>query len=106
MSWNLFLDDERHPVDPDRWVVCRSSDEAITQCLIRDEFPAEIAFDHDLGGADTSMYFIHWMIAMHYDGDMHMTTPIVYTVHSQNPIGARNIQGIMEGWIQDVFKSL
>jgi hypothetical protein len=101
--WNLFLDDERDPVDPTHWVVCRSTDEAISQCLMRGEFPAEIAFDHDLGGDDTSMRFIRWMIDMHYDGDMHMTQPIRYTVHSQNPIGARNIQGIMEGWISSVI---
>ena len=101
--WNLFLDDERDPVDHEHWVVARSSDAAIQQCLIRGEFPAEIAFDHDLGGADTSMYFIHWMIAIHYEGDMHMTQPIRYTVHSQNPIGADNIRSLMEGWISDVF---
>jgi hypothetical protein len=103
MSWNLFIDDERDPADPGHWIVCRSSASAITQCLIQGEFPAEIAFDHDLGGDDTSMRFIRWMIDIHYDGDMHMTVPIVYTVHSQNPIGAANIRSLMEGWISDVF---
>lgn len=104
MSWKLFLDDERDPVDLDYgWVICKSSTDAIMHCLIWDGFPSEIAFDHDLGGDDTSMRFIRWMIDIHYDGDMHMTTPIAYTVHSQNPIGAANIRSLMDGWIADVF---
>lgn len=102
-KWNLFIDDERNPTDPAHWVVCRSTAEAITQVEQRGQFPQEIAFDHDLGGDDTSMQFIRWMIDAYYDGQYPLTTPINYTVHSQNPIGAANIRGIMDSWAANMI---
>ena len=93
-NWKLFLDDERFPVTDD-WVLARSSQEAIWQ-VTSWGLPVEIAFDHDLGGDDTSIKFIHWMIEHVLDGDLIIPEGFKYSVHSQNPIGAANIKSKMD----------
>lgn len=100
MSYKLFLDDERHPVTND-WVIARSSDEAIRIVQERG-MPSEIAFDHDLGGTDTSMKFIWFFIDCYYDGELTIPNDFKYTVHSQNPIGVRNIKGLMENFLNGI----
>lgn len=100
-EWKLFLDDERYPgKDADENVViCRSSDEAIEQCKLRGCLPVEIMFDHDLGGDDTSMRFIRWLVDVLCDNaDVRYKFPsgFTYSVHSQNPIGSANIKAYMD----------
>lgn len=98
MSYNLFIDDERFPPDDGReWVIARSSQEAIFTVVARG-VPMFVSYDHDLGGDDTSMCFITWMIDRYLDGELG-TFPVNYTIHSQNPIGARNIKGLLDGFI-------
>lgn len=99
MSYNLFIDDERFPPDDGReWVIVRSSQDAINYvraCGI----PDFVSYDHDLGGDDTSMRFILWLIDSYLDGAID-TFPVNFTIHSQNPIGALNIKGLLEGFIR------
>ena len=98
MSYNLFIDDERFPPDDGReWVIVRSSQEAIFTVAERGA-PSFISYDHDLGGNDTSMRFITWMIDAYLDGEID-TFPVNYTIHSQNPVGARNIAELLKGFI-------
>ena len=56
----LFIDDLRQPPD-ELWVAVRSSTQAINW-LTKHGCPTEISFDHDLGGDDTAMQVVHWMI--------------------------------------------
>lgn len=84
MSYKLFIDDERYPVD-DSWVIARTSADAIK--IMQDRgWPAYISFDHDLGGPDTSRPVVNWMIEQVLDGTYQDAVPDFY-VHSQNPIG-------------------
>lgn len=99
MAWKLFLDDERDPVTDD-WIIARSSREAIDLVKAKG-MPDEIAFDHDLGGDDTSMKFIWWFIDAHYDGLLNIGE-ISYTIHSQNTVGVANIRGLMDGFLKDI----
>ena len=99
MSYNLFIDDERFPPDDGReWVIVRSSEEAIEYVRTRG-IPDFISYDHDLGGYDTAMRFIRWMIDCYLE-DTFDTFPVNYTIHSQNPIGALNIKDLLDGFIQ------
>lgn len=98
MTWRLFLDDERHPVTPD-WVIARSSAEAINMCRERG-LPQEVAFDHDLGGDDTSMAFLAWLTNALLDNQVSFPKGFTYSVHSQNPIGVRNIEGLMNNLLR------
>lgn len=94
----MFLDDERLPPnDGQDWVIVRSSQQAI-QAVLERGVPSFISYDHDLGGDDTAMRFIAWMIDSYLDGDLTIF-PVDYTVHSQNPVGAKNIRDLLAGFI-------
>ena len=103
MTYKMFLDDERFPTSDD-WVIVRSSNEAID--LVKHQgMPYEIAFDHDLGEDDTSMKFVHWIIEAFYDGNLVFPDNFTFYVHSQNPIGARNIESLMVSFLFDIGRS-
>jgi hypothetical protein len=96
MSFALFLDDERIPVDDGRnWVIARSSSEAL-EIIHSRGWPEHISFDHDLGGEDTAMVFVRWLVGKCLDEGISL--PFTWFVHSQNPIGRENIEGILNGF--------
>lgn len=99
MTYKLFIDDERFPTTDD-WVIVRSSQEAI-DCVLKNGFPSHIAFDHDLGGNDTSMKFINWLIDYMFDCELHFKHEFTWSVHSQNPVGAENIRRIMTAIVKE-----
>lgn len=92
--WGLFLDDERDPsfVGGGEWVVCRSTDEAVTETLSRGCPPSVMSLDHDLGGTDTSMRYLRWVT------DQYENWEFSYRVHSQNPVGRDNIVSLLESY--------
>ena len=94
MTYKLFIDDERFPVTDD-WIIARSSKEAI-HILYHQGMPSEIAFDHDLGGDDTSMKFCHALFEYMAATPAYVPAGFKYSIHSQNPIGAQNISGYMD----------
>ena len=96
--WKLFIDDERFPVTND-WVIARTSKEAINYVYDRG-MPNEISFDHDLGGDDTSIFFLKWLVNQMLDGNIYLPYGFTYSIHSQNPIGVKNI----EAYMQDILK--
>jgi hypothetical protein len=99
MTYKLFIDDERNPVTDD-WIVVRSSVAALD--TINDlGIPIEIAFDHDLGGDDTSMKFIRGLEEILYYNRIKFPTNFSYSVHSQNPIGKANIIGLMNALLKE-----
>jgi len=109
LKYSLFVDDVREPPDRvpagDRWVTVRSSEAAIL--FVKDNGPpAFISFDHDLGGEDTALRFVDWLIDMALDleglgiAKRLIKFPRAFTVHSQNPIGAKNIQTRMDSFIR------
>lgn len=99
MAWKLFLDDERYPKGSG-WNVARSSDSAIQMTLL-EGMPQEISFDHDLGGDDTSMVFLHWLTAALLRKEVAFPEDFVYSVHSQNPVGARNVACLMDNLLRE-----
>lgn len=99
MTYKLFIDDERLPKE-DNWIVARSTREAI-EIVKKLGFPSEIAFDHDLGGDDTTMKFIWWFIEQHMVGEM-IIEPFEFSVHSQNPIGSENIKHLLNSFFKEL----
>lgn len=101
MTYQLFIDDER---DPPRHmaqcVVVRSSDAARAH-VEEHGLPLFISFDHDLGGSDTAMLFLHWLVDHMLDHQMVFPKGFDYYVHSQNPIGADSIRGLLDNLIRD-----
>jgi hypothetical protein len=94
MTYNLFLDDERQPVT-DKWKIARSSKEAINY-LYEFGIPQEIAFDHDLGGGDTSMNYINALVDYLILKQQRLPEGFKFSIHSQNPVGAANISSMMK----------
>jgi hypothetical protein len=104
-DWEMFIDDECFPADSvnKSIVIVRSSTEAIEFCKAVKSLPMNIMFDHELGGDDTSMKFIRWMIDVLYSDDQifSLRKDFKFSVHSQNPVGAENIKSLMNGLIQN-----
>lgn len=94
MSYKLFIDDERYPTTPD-WMVARTSYDAIWM-VENYGMPTEIAFDHDLGGEDTTMVFLKWLEQKLMEEFVAFPANFKYSIHSQNPIGAKNVKLYME----------
>lgn len=98
MNYRLFIDDIREPPSSD-WIVARTSTEAIA-LIERDGCPREISFDHDLGGDDTAMRLAHWLVSRDLDEPGFIPFDFRYYVHSANPVGRANIDGLMSEYLR------
>jgi hypothetical protein len=96
----LFLDDERFPPDGPDWWIVRDMPEAI-QYMEAHGCPLFISFDHDLGeGKHTGADLARWMVNRDLDTDgKFIPSEFTYYVHSQNPVGATNITGWLDGYL-------
>lgn len=110
----LFLDDERNPhnvtwvrIPMVHWNIVRSCDEAISWVLTNG-FPDFVSFDHDLAEGHysgdfskgkTGYDFAKWLIEYDMKANL-MPVDFAFTVHSMNPIGAKNIRLYLENYIR------
>jgi len=115
----LFLDDERMPKDVTwmligdvggwgaDWKIVRSYDEAVAW-VTEHGFPDVISFDHDLGlmhyandysDGKTGYDFAKWLVEYDLDTDS-MPSNFTFTVHSKNPVGAKNICSQLNNYIR------
>ncbi|RFU44745.1 cyclic-phosphate processing receiver domain-containing protein [Paraburkholderia sp. DHOC27] len=98
MPYRLFIDDIRDPVSDD-WQIARTSAEAIG-LLEKLGCPREISFDHDLGGDDTAMVVVRWLIDRDLDSGGRFIPPnFIYSIHSANPVGRENIRGLLDQYL-------
>lgn len=118
MTWNLFIDDERTPDDVawappeiqemyrnEEWVIARNVDEVHTEIIQHGCLPSFISFDHDLGNEHFSGYKIAQALvadALDFPDEPHMQFPenFDFYVHSQNPIGKANIEGLLNNYLE------
>lgn len=102
MTYKLFIDDERFPVgDQAEWTIVRSFDEAI-EAVKQYGYPVFCSFDHDLGAGKTGYDFAKWLVEFDLDTDS-MPVNFGFYVHSQNPVGAKNINLYLERYLQTKF---
>ncbi len=107
----LFIDDIRMPSDvgfvDNEWVIARNAFDAMQ--MIEQHRPQTIAFDHDLGddGPDyglrekTGLTVAQWLT--HEDmrkGGAMITPEFTFTCHSANPVGKKNIEEHLNGYIK------
>lgn len=107
MTYSLFIDDERFPPDDGQaWQIARNLTEVAS--LISELGPPNyISFDHDLGDKEPTGYDIAKKFV---DGDLGqlagtefaggLPETFVFYVHSQNPVGARNIRALLESYLR------
>ena len=94
----LFIDDIRTP-KAEFDAITRSSLETI-EFLVRNGCPSFISFDHDLGGDDTAMTIIKFMVETDMDLDYNFIPwGFDFNVHSANPVGAANINGYLNAYL-------
>lgn len=120
MAWNLFIDDERNLNDVtwapwqvrekyrnEEWVVARSYGDAMIEVLNRG-FPSFVSFDHDLGH---DLYTGHHFAKQLVENDIisgdresrqayKFGQDFDFYVHSQNPIGKANIEGLLDNYLK------
>ena len=98
MTYRLFIDDIREPVDPN-WQIARTSADAIAT-LETLGFPRGISFDHDLGGEDTAMIVVKRLIDLDLDaGGAFIPLDFRYSIYSANPVGRENIRGLLDQYL-------
>lgn len=100
----MFIDDERFPPnDNHQWYIARNMDEVLQKVRI-DGIPHFISFDHDLGdNTPDGCQICHKLIEMDLDGVAEFPADFDYYVHSQNPTGRDNIDGLLKSFLK--FKS-
>lgn len=103
MSYILFIDDTRDPVNQES-IVVRNLEEA--QAIITElGWPNHIDFDHDLGKNEPSGYdFAKWIIEEDMDKDF-LTEEFSFSVHSMNPVGRENIKNLLNNYLAFKFLS-
>lgn len=109
MTYRLFLDDERLPAERSgEWVVARTYAAAVDVVSQRG-LPCYISFDHDLGVEDdgreapTGYDFAKWLgdYILDHRPDV---SQFAWYVHSQNPIGAQNIDRYLGNLIRAIHE--
>lgn len=91
---HLFLDDVRLPPEDGRsWVIARDLASA-RGWVSRHGVPVGISLDHDLGGAETGMVFLRWLIETDLDHPGFLARLTCVDVHSANGPGADNLRGL------------
>ena len=115
----MFIDDERNPEDATwaHWyqnyksglidfVVVRNKAQVIQSIFDHGKIgPNFISFDHDLGKDEQTGYDIaKWIVEMDMDGVIIIPNPFVFYVHSQNPVGKKNIQNYLDNYMKFMEK--
>ena len=111
MTYNLFIDDERNPIDVKwgdwheqelyrdaEWIIARNWHEVL-ELVVSLGLPSLISFDHDLGDGEKTGYEIAQKLCdMIMDG-VALPENFDFMVHSKNPVGAENIRTYMNNFI-------
>jgi hypothetical protein len=111
MTYNLFIDDERDPIDVKwgtpgeqymyltyEWVIARNWHEVL-ELIVSLGMPSMISFDHDLGDGEKTGYEIAQKLCdMIMDG-VALPENFDFMVHSKNPVGADNIRSYMKNFL-------
>ena len=102
--WKLWLDDDsfnaempnRNP--PIEFIAAASSEEA-KSLVMEMGMPTVMDLDHDLGGNDTAMNFLHWLYNENIVDVEVIPEPPIWKIHSMNYGGGRdNIASFMMTW--------
>lgn len=100
MSYTLFLDDLREPgteFDNSIVSIARTVESAVRSVVLLG-VPETISLDHDLGGGETAMDFMWFLIEGHLDQKFDLNKIKSIIIHSANPVGAKNLAGLWDGF--------
>jgi hypothetical protein len=96
----MYLDDIRTPSNTDKFIIIRSAEAAI-EYIEKFGMPIFISFDHDLGEYCMSGYDLaKWITESHMDEKIVIPLDFSFNVHSANPIGAKNIESLLNNFLK------
>lgn len=98
--WKMFIDDERFPVDESFFIV-RTVEQAI-DIMAKKGAPNFISFDHDLGdNIPTGADLAKWLVDKDLDSNYtFLPKDFSFYVHSANPVGKKNIEGLLTQYLE------
>jgi len=96
-QYRMYIDDIRDPKG-DFDYIARTSTDAIEMMSIG--CPTFCSFDHDLGGDDTAMRVVKFMVEADLDNPGWIPDNFTFFVHSANPVGAANITGYLNAYLR------
>lgn len=104
MTYRLFLDDERMPPnDGHEWVIARNINDVI-DIIENMGMPDYISFDHDLGEnwivTGTGYHVAKHLVDLDLYTDYKFPEKFSYYVHSQNPVGKKNIETYLDNYLR------
>lgn len=99
----IFLDDERFPVTDD-FVICRDYYYFVDAVLEAGKKLSFISFDHDLAQAETGLDCAKFLVETDMDQNI-LTKDFNFYVHSQNPVGKKNIESYLNNYLALKFGS-
>lgn len=93
----LWVDDFREPPD-DTWIVARKVQPAIR--LIATQNITVISLDHDIENRpdDETFQPVAYFIGEKYNSDTFWADELEVTIHSDNPVGAKELIAILEDY--------
>ena len=103
----MYLDDLRTPIIEFDFVV-RNYDSAIS-VIKKHGVPNFISFDHDLGVDSTGVPLksgydlVKWIIKNDLENKYLIPLDFTYKVHSQNPVGKRNIISLLDSYLTNKY---
>jgi hypothetical protein len=104
---NIFLDDERLPANYLDFVIVRNYNEFVDAVLYAKTPIKFISFDHDLGDDSLSGYeCAKYLVDLDEDRGGTLIGPdFEWYVHSQNPVGAANIENYLDGYMNFKYQT-
>jgi len=112
MSYQLFIDDERDPIDvtwgpwqdqamyrDGSWIIARNWGDVL-EIVTSLGFPDMISFDHDLGEKEITGYEIAKHLCDIIMDGVELPNGFEYRIHSMNPVGAENIRRYMNQFLE------
>lgn len=115
MTWKLFLDDERVPTDAkwmpgdiqamyrdEQWEIARTHLEVMALIELYGTIPEFVSFDHDLGDFTNGdgVKVARYLIDLDMYTDIKFPKQFQFVVHSRNPVGKANIEGLLNGYLK------
>ena len=100
-KYKLFIDDEREPAKIKFDYIARDYKETM-KLFNRHGCPSYISFDHDLGTrSKTGFDIVKDMVERDLDKKGRwIPKNFTYDVHSANPVGKKNIQGLLNNYLE------
>lgn len=99
MTYKMFIDDERDPPNGETdWIVKRCFTSAMHH-IYYNGCPNYISFDHDLATHLTGYDVAKEIVMLDMHGEVKIPDDFSFYVHSQNPVGAKNIQAYLDNYL-------